>query len=380
MYVPASDQYRMIRDTARGFAEQELLPAVRERDRAASYDSEVMAKLGPMGFMGITVPEELGGAGLDTQSAAVIIEELGRVDASLTLNVCAHNGLGLGHIMLAGSEELKRRVVPDLAQGKAFAAWGLTEPGSGSDAGGMRTTAVRDGDEWIINGSKMFITLGSMAKWCVALAVTDRSQGKRGISAFLIDTSDPGYTAQPIVGKLGMRSSDTSALTFENVRVPHDRLLGKEGEGFIDTLRILDGGRISIGALGVGIARGCVEDSTRYATEREQFGQPIIQFQMLQEMLVDMATETEAARLLVERAAALRDAGQPYTREASMAKLFASEVAMRAAVKAVQVHGGYGYTDEFHVERYMRDAKLLEIGEGSSQVQRMVIARHLMRS
>lgn len=370
----------MIRQTAREFAEQELRPTVRERDRAAKFDHETMAKLGPLGFMGITIPEELGGAGLDARSNAIIIEELGRVDASLALNVAAQNGLGLGQIMIGGSEELKRRVIPELAQGKAYVGWGLTEPGSGSDAGGMRTTGVRDGDSWVLNGSKMFITLATVAKWCVIMAVTDKSAGKRGITAFLVETSTPGYTATPIDGKLGMRSSDTAAIALEDVRVPQACVLGKVGEGFIDTMKILDGGRVSIGALGVGVAQACVDDSLRYAQEREQFGQPLIQFQMIQQMLADMATEVDAARLLVERAAAMKDMGVPYGREASMAKLFASEVAMRAGTTAVQIHGGYGYTDEFHVERYMRDAKLLEIGEGSSQVQRMVIARHLMRS
>ncbi len=379
MYAAALEEHAMIRQTARDFAAQELLPAIRERDRASRFDPALMAKLGPLGFMGIMVPEAYGGAGLDCRSQAIIIEELGRVDASLALNVAAHNGLGLGQIMIGGTEDLKRRVVPELARGEAYVAWALTEPGSGSDAGGLRTTAVRDGDTWVLNGSKMFITLGTVAKWCVVMAVTNRSGGKHGISALLVDTATPGYVASRIDGKLGMRSSDTASIALDDVRVPHDHLLGTEGEGFVDSLRCLDGGRVGIGALAVGVAQGCLEDSLRYAQEREQFGQPIASFQMIQQLLADMATEVEAARLLVERAAALRDADEPCGREAAMAKLFASEIAMRAATNAVQIHGGYGYTDEFHVERYMRDAKLLEIGEGSSQVQRLVIARHLLR-
>ena len=380
MYTPALEEHTMIRRTAREFAEQELRPTIRERDRAARFVAGPMEQAAAMGFLGIMVPESYGGAGLDSRSQSIIIEELGRVDASLALNVAAHNGLGLGQIMIGGSDEMKRRVVPELARGDVYVAWALTEPGSGSDAGGMRTRAVRDGDEWVINGSKMFITLGTVAKWCVVMAVTNPDGGKHGMSAFLVDTATPGYAASPIHGKLGMRSSDTASITFDEVRVPGDHLIGQEGEGFVDSLRCLDGGRVSIAALAVGIAQACLDDSLRYAQEREQFGQPIASFQMIQHLLADMGTEVDAARLLVERAASLRDAGEPFGREAAMAKLFASELAMRASLDAVQIHGGYGYTDEFHVERYLRDAKLLEIGEGSSQVQRLVIARHLLRS
>ncbi|MBI5118940.1 acyl-CoA dehydrogenase family protein [Candidatus Poribacteria bacterium] len=379
-----SEDLRILQQTSRDFALNELAPGAIERDEKREYPTEVMRKLGPLGFMGILVPEQYGGAGLSTLAYCVVMEEIARWDASVALNMVAQNSLCLGHLMVASNEEQKRKFVMPLARGEKFGAWGLTEPGSGSDAAAMRTTARLDGDEWVLNGSKMFITQGNVAETCVILAATGRGEKKNPISAFIVEArkdgeATRGYTTRKIVNKLGMRASDTAEISMEDVRIPRDHLLGAEGQGFTDVLKVLDTGRIGIGALAVGIARGALEDSVKYAKEREQFGKPIGQFQAIQWILADMATQIDGARLLVHRAAFMKDKGETVSREAAEAKLFASETAMRAGVNAIQVLGGYGYTSEFHVERYMRDAKLLEIGEGTSQIQRIVISKHLLR-
>jgi len=308
-----------------------------------------------------------------------MLEEIARWDASLALTVASHTSLASGHIALAGNEEQKKKYLSQLATGEKLGAWCLTEPGSGSDASGMKTTAVKKGDKWILNGSKIFITQGSVGGIYVVLAKTDTNKGTKGISTFIVEREWDGVQPGGKMEKLGMNSSDTTEVYFEDVEVPAENLLGKEGEGFVDTMKVLDGGRIGIGALSVGIARGALEESLKYSRERKQFGSPIGDFQSIENKLADMATEIDAARFLVHRAAWLKDRGEPFTKEVSMAKLFASELAVRAADEAVQIHGGYGYIKEYHVERFMRDAKLMTIGEGTSEVQRMIIARELKK-
>jgi alkylation response protein AidB-like acyl-CoA dehydrogenase len=374
-----SEDLRIMQQTSREFALKELAPGAIERDASCEYPMDIMKKLGPLGFMGMLVPEKYGGAGLGTLGYAVVMEEIARWDGSVALNMAAQNSLCLGHLMVAANEEQKQKYVVPLARGEKLGAWGLTEPGSGSDAAGMITTARLDGDEWVINGSKMFITQGNVADVCIILAVTGGDKRKSSISTFIVETDKEGFTTQKISNKLGMRSSDTASISLEDVRVSRECLLGREGEGFVDTLKVLTNGRVGIGSLAVGIARGALEDSVRYAKEREQFGRPIAQFQAVQWMLADMATQIDAARLLVRRAAMMKDAGEAVIKEAAEAKLFASETATRAGLNAIQILGGYGYTSEFHAERYMRDAKLLEIGEGTSQIQRIVIAKNLLR-
>jgi alkylation response protein AidB-like acyl-CoA dehydrogenase len=306
------------------------------------------------------------------------MEELARVDAGVALSLAAHHGLCSAHILLAGTDEQKRRFLAPLARGEKVGCWGLTEPGSGSDAGGMRTTAVRDGDHWALNGGKTFITNGGLADTAVVMAVTDRGAGKKGISAFVVERGTPGFRSGKKEDKLGVRSSDTSELVFEDCRVPATNLLGREGMGFVDTLKILDKGRVGIAAFSVGIAQAALEASIRYARERKQFGHPIADFQAVQFKVAEMATKTEAARLLTWRAAAMADAGLAHTAESSMAKLFASEASVEIALEAIQIHGGYGYVKDYPVERYLRDAKIGTIGEGTSEVQRLVIARQLL--
>jgi len=379
-----TEDLRILQQTSREFALKELAPGAIERDAKCEFPIEIMKKLGPLGFMGMLVPEKYGGAGLGVLAYSVVMEEIARWDASVALNMAAQNSLCLGHLMVAANEEQKQKYVVPLARGEKLGAWGLTEPGSGSDAAAMRTAARLDGDEWVLNGSKMFITQGTVADTCVIMAATGKGNGKRPISAFAVETHRDGkplqgYSTRKILNKLGMHASDTAEISMEDVRLPRECLLGTEGEGFADVLKVLTNGRIGIGALAIGIARGALEDSIKYAKEREQFGKPIAQFQAIQWLLADMATQVDAARLLVYQAAMMKDKGQTVTREAAEAKLYASETAMRAGVNAVQILGGYGYTSEFHVERYMRDAKLLEIGEGTSQIQRIVIAKHLMR-
>ncbi len=379
-----SEELRILQQTARDFALNELAPGAIERDSACEYPHEIMNKLGRLGFMGMTVPEQYGGAGLGVLAYSIVMEEIARWDASVALNMAAQNSLCLGHLMVAANEEQKQKYVVPLARGEKLGAWGLTEPGSGSDAAAMRTKAHRDGDEWVLNGSKMFITQGNVADIVVIMAITGKSDQHNRISAFVVESRKdgspiPGFSTRKIQNKLGMHASDTAEIALEDVRIPRDCLLGNEGEGFSDTLKILTNGRIGIGALAVGIARGALEDSVKYSKEREQFGKPIAEFQAIQWLLADTATQIDAARLLVNRAALMKDNGLTVTREAAEAKLFASEVATRAALNAIQILGGYGYTSEFHVERYLRDAKLLEIGEGTSQIQRIVIAKNLLR-
>jgi alkylation response protein AidB-like acyl-CoA dehydrogenase len=365
--------------TVREFCEAEVKPKARAWDDAEIFPMETVRRLGELGILGMNVPEEYGGSGLGALGIATVVEEVARYDGSLALTVASHNGLCTGHLRHFGTAEQKRRWLPKLASGEALGAWALTETSSGSDAGSMATRAVKQGDRWILNGTKMWITQGTVAGIYVVLAVTSPEEGKGGISAFLVEPGTPGFKAVPIKGKMGMRSSDTAELVFEDCEIPAEHRLGPEGRGYTDTLRILDRGRISIGALAVGLARGALEESRTYARERRAFGRPIADFQAIRFYLADMRTETDAARLLVQRAAFLADRGRPFTREASMAKVFAAEAAMRACNKAIQIHGGYGYTKEFPVERYLRDAKLCEIGEGTSEVQRMVIARELLR-
>jgi alkylation response protein AidB-like acyl-CoA dehydrogenase len=368
----------MLVQTVRKFCEEHVKPHARAWDKAQQFPREVVSKLGELGLLGILVPEDQGGSGLGYAEYALVVEEIARYDGSLALTVASHNGLGTGHLASFGTKAQKEKFLPRLARGEILGAWGLTEAGSGSDAAGMRTTAVRQGTKWLLNGSKMFITQGTVAGCYVVLAVTDREKSHHGVTAFCLEPGMRGFQTRPIHDKLGMRSSDTAELVFEAVELTDDHIVGQVGSGFVDTMKILDRGRISIAALGVGIIRGALEEAARYSKERQAFGKPIADFQAIQWKLANMATEYEAARLLTLRAASLADRKQPFSKEASMAKLFASEAAMRAATDAVQIHGGYGYTQEFPVERYLRDAKLLEIGEGTSEVQRMVIARHIL--
>jgi len=368
-----------IQRTVRDLCEAEVKPRAREWDEAERFPWEVVRQLGPLGIMGMTVPEELGGAGLGALAVAVVVEELARYDGSLALTVASHNGLGTGHILRFGTDAQRRKYLPPLARGERLAAWGLTEPGSGSDAAAMQTTAVRRGDGWVLNGAKTFITQGTVGDTFVVLARTAPERRQHGITAFILEKGMKGFSQRPIHGKLGMRSSDTAELLLEDVEVPDAQRLGDVDQGFLNTLQILDRGRVTIGALAVGLARGALEESRAYAKERRTFGKPIAEHQAIAFMLADVATELSAARLLVHRAAALCDSGAPFGREASMAKLYASEAAMRATSRAIQIHGGYGYTKDFPVERYYRDAKLCEIGEGTSEVQRMVIARSVLR-
>jgi alkylation response protein AidB-like acyl-CoA dehydrogenase len=377
-FLLTEDQEQLRREI-RDFAAREIAPNVMRWDEASEFPAEVVQKLGHMGLLGVIFPVEYGGAGLGYVDYALAIEELSAVDGSIGIIVAAHNSLCTNHIFLAGSEEQRRRYVPGLASGAKLGAWGLTEPGSGSDAGSARTTAVRKGDRWVLNGNKTFITNGHYADVSVVIAVTDRSQGTHGLSAFVVEKGTPGFRAGKKENKLGLRASDTSELIFEDCEIPAENLLGKEGEGFIDSMRVLDGGRISIAALSLGIARGALEASLRYVKERRQFGKAIAEFQGIQWKLADMATELDAARLLTQRAAVLKDAGHKVTRESSMAKLFASEVAVRICDEAVQLHGGYGFIKDYPAEKFYRDVKLCTIGEGTSEIQRMVIAREILK-
>jgi alkylation response protein AidB-like acyl-CoA dehydrogenase len=373
-----TESQRAVQELARKFAEEEIRPHVMKYDESQEFPFEIIQKASQLGFMGMTWPEELGGAGLTEMEAIIIIEEVAKVDPSVALTIASHNSLCTGHIMKFGSEEQKKKYVPDLASGRKLGAWGLTEPGSGSDSGSMKTTATRDGKDWILNGSKSFITQGSVGSTYVIMAVTDRSKGKHGISAFILEKGMKGFTIGKKENKLGMRCSDTATLIFENVRVPGENLIGEEGQGFKQALAVLDGGRIGIAALSVGIAQGALDASLKYAKQRVQFGKPIAEFQAIQWKLADMATEINAARLLTQRAAWLATKGMNFTLAVSQAKLFASEVAVRATNEAVQIHGGYGFIKEFPVEKLYRDVKLMTIGEGTSEVQKMVIARQLL--
>ncbi len=373
-----SGEQAQLRKTVREFAERELAPHSREWDEKQGFPRDVFSRLGGLGVAGCCWPEEYGGSGLSTLDWAVVMEELARVDAGVALSLAAHHSLCSAHVHLAGSEEQKRRFLPPLARGEKVGCWGLTEPGSGSDAGGMRTTAVRDGRHWVLNGSKNFITNGGIADTAVVMTVTDRAAGKKGISAIVVERGTPGFRSGKKEDKLGVRSSDTSELAFEDCRVPAENLLGREGMGFVDTLKILDKGRVGIAAFSVGIAQAALEASMRSALARRQFGHPIADFQAIQFKVAEMATKTEAARLLTWRAAAMADAERTHTAESAMAKLFASESSVEVALEAIQIHGGYGYLKDYPVERYLRDAKIGTIGEGTSEVQRLVIARQLL--
>jgi alkylation response protein AidB-like acyl-CoA dehydrogenase len=379
MHLELTEEQRLLKQAMREFAVGEIAPGAAERDEHARFPSELIPKLAEQGLLGIMVPEEYGGAGYDALSNAIILEEIARVDAAVALLVGSHNSLCSGHILLAGTEEQKRKYLPPLAQGQKLGAWGLTEPGSGSDAGAMRTRAVLEGDHWVIRGDKQFITQGSTAGTYVIMASTDPNQGTKGISAFIVERETPGLVVGKLEKKLGVRASDTAALHFDDMRVPKENLLGKKHEGFKDVLAVLTAARIGMAALAVGIAQGSLDEALNYAKRRRQFGKPIREYEAIQWMLADMATESEAARLMAWHAATLRDQGQPYLRIASQAKLYSSEVAVRSTSKAIQIHGGYGYLKDSPVERFYRDAKLCEIGEGTSEVQRMVIARELFR-
>lgn len=368
-----------IRDTARRFAAEIIAPSARTWDRENDIPDSVYKQLGELGFMGLLVPTELGGSELGYLGATIVIEEIARHCGGTALMLCAHNGLCCGHILHAASADQKRKYLPKLASGEHIGAWGLTEARCGSDAAAMETTAIADGKHWIINGNKMFITNGGKADVFVIMAVTDPGGQKgRNVSAFIVEAGTKGLHIGPKEDKMGMRASDTVALTFEDMRVPQENLCGELNGGFRDTLWVLERGRIGIGALSVGLARGSLEEALAYAQQRETFGVPIAQHQAIQFLLADMAVHLEAARLLVRRAATLQEAGKPGKIEASIAKLFASEIATKSALDAIQIMGGYGYMKDVPVERYMRDAKLLEIGEGTSQIQRMIIARELL--
>ncbi|MEZ4224143.1 MAG: acyl-CoA dehydrogenase family protein [Polyangiaceae bacterium] len=375
-----SEPHRILRQSVREFCEREVRPHARKWDAEERFPSELVPKLAELGLLGIRIPEEYGGAGMDTLAYAICVEECARVDGSLALTVASHNGLGTGHILAFGNEAQKARYLPRAASGEWLAAWALTEPGSGSDSAALRTTAVRDGDHWVINGSKMFITQGSVGGFCVVLARTNTSvSASRGITAFIVDRGTPGFAASKKLEKYGCRSSDTVELSLENVRVADSQRLGAVDSGFYDTMQILDRGRISIAAMALGLGRGAVNLALGYAKERTAFGKPIADYQAIQWKLADAATSLDAAELLIHRAAWQCDRGEPYSREAAMAKLFTSEAATAACNDALQIFGGYGYTREYDVERFLRDVKICEIGEGTSEIQRLVISKHLLR-
>ncbi len=375
-----TQEQEQLRKAVREFAEAELKPHVMEWDEAQHFPVEVFRKLGDLGVLGAVFPEELGGSGYNYVDYSIIMEELARVDPSIALSAAAHISLCTNHIYTAGSEEQKKKYIPKLASGEWIGCWSLTEPESGSDAGGTRTSAVLDGSVWVINGSKTFTTNAHVAQVCVVMAMTDRAQAAHGISAFIVEDGTPGVKAGKKENKMGMRCSPTGELIFTDCRLPQSQLCGKQGEGFVDSLRILDGGRISIASLGVGIAQGAYEAALAYSKHRKQFGRFISEFQAIQHKLADMATEIEAARLLTQRAAWMKDSGMNVNKESSMAKLYSSEVAVRVTNEAVQIHGGYGFIKDYPVEKFFRDAKLCTIGEGTSEIQRLVIARQLLKS
>lgn len=384
--VPASivmdfrltDEQALLRRTIREFAEREIGPHVMAWDEAEGFPPSLLTKLADLGLTGIQFPESLGGSGMSAVDYCICIEELARVEPGVALSVAAHNGLCSAHIFLFGTEEQKARFLPPLAQGQMLGAWGLTEPTAGSDAAGTRTTATRDGNSWVLNGAKTFTTHGTIGGVMVAMAVTDKARGNRGISAFVVPAGTAGMSPGKKERKLGMRTSDTSEVVFDNCRIPLDQLLGIEGQGFVNAMQVLDAGRIGIAALGVGLAQGAFDAALRYAKERHQFGQPLASFQAIQWKLADMATRIDAGRFMTYRAAYLKDQGERTSRESSMAKLFTSETAVRAAEECVQIHGGYGFVKDYPAEKFFRDVKLLTIGEGTSEIQRLVIARQLL--
>ncbi len=380
MHFGLTDEQEQLRREVRAFAEREVAPHVSEWDEKSEFPHAVVKKLGQMGLMGVIFPEELGGAGLGYVEYVLAVEELSRVDGSVGIIVASHNSLCTNHIMIGGNDAQKKRWIPKLASGEWLGAWGLTEPGSGSDAGGMRTTAVKRDGGWVLNGSKTFITNGTYANCALVLAVTDKEKATHGgISAFLIEKGTPGFRSGKKENKLGLRASDTSELIFENCFLPDDCLVGELGGGFKDAMRTLDGGRISIAALSLGMARGALDAAVKYSKQRKQFGKAISEFQAMQFKMADMATQLDAAWLLTMRAAQMKDQGKAVTREAAMAKLFASEAACRICEEGVQIHGGYGFIKDYPAEKFYRDVKLCTIGEGTSEIQRMVIARELLK-
>ena len=374
-----TDELLEIKRIAREFAEKEIRPYVLEWDEQQIFPRDVLAHLAALGFLGILIPAEYGGAGLGYLEYVSVVEELSRVDGSIGISVAAHNSLCTGHIFSFGTDEQRRRFVVPLAKGEKIGAWSLTEPEAGSDAGGTQTTALRDGDSWILNGQKTFTTHGTYGDICVAMAVTDKDAGHHGISAFIVEKGTPGFSAGKKENKLGLRASDTSTVVFDDCRIPKDNLLGEAGHGFIDALTVLDGGRISIAALALGMAQGAYEAALKYSKQRKQFGQAISDFQAIQFKLADMATEIDAARLLMNRAAWMKDQGMLTTTQSSMAKLYAGEVAVRVANDCVQIYGGYGLIKEYPAEKFYRDVKLCTIGEGTSEIQRLVIAREILK-
>ena len=373
-YTP---EHKMIRNMVKEFADKEIRPMAKEIDEKEIFPKDILKKMGALGLMGMTVPPEYGGSRIDTVSYMIALEEIGKVCGSTGLTMEAHNTLGVGHVYELGSEEQRRKYLPKVLDGVGIAAWALTEPNAGSDAGSLQTSAVPEGDEWVINGSKQFITSGRVAEYIVVMAKTDKTKGVKGISAFIVEKGTDGLIYGGDEDKIGLRGSITSQLHFEDCRIPKENLLGEKGKGFIGAMGILDRGRTAIGALAVGLAQAALDECIDYSKQREQFGKPISKFQAIQWKIANMATEIEAARLLVLRAADMEDRGLPFGKEASMAKLFASETAVKAATEAIQIHGGYGFTKEYPVERYFRDVKLYTIGEGTSEVQRMVIAKKL---
>src|SRR3984957_435534 len=374
-----SEQHQL-RKSIREFCEAEIKPHVMEWDESQHFPVDVFKRLGKLGVLGAVFPEELGGAGYSYVDYSIVMEEIARVDPSIALSVAAHVSLCTNHIYLAGSQDQKERYIPKLASGEWTGCWSLTEPEAGSDAAGTRTQAVLDGDTWVLNGGKTFTTNAHIADVCVAMAVTDRAASSHGISAFILEKGTPGFKVGKKENKLGMRCSPTGEVLFSDCRLPAAQLCGKRGEGFVDSLRILDGGRISIAALSVGLAQGAYEAALKYSKQRKQFSRFISEFQAIQNKLADMATEIDAARLLTQRAAWLKDSGASVNKESSMAKLFASETAVRVTNEAVQIHGGYGFTKDYPVEKFFRDVKLCTIGEGTSEIQKLVIARQLLKS
>ncbi len=375
-----TEEQLAVQKMVREFAQAEIAPHVMEWDEAQVFPRDVLKKLGELGMLGVLVPEAYGGAGLSYIDYINVIDELSRVCGSVGISVAAHNSLCTNHLFMFGSEEQRRRWVTPLAQGKLLGAWGLTEAEAGSDSAGTKTTAVLDGDTWVLNGSKNFITHGSVGDLAVLMAVTDKTAGKRGISAFVIDLHQKGIHSGKKENKLGLRASDTATLVMEDCRIPKENLLGALGEGFIQSMKVLDGGRISIAALALGMAQGAFDCALEYSQQRKQFGKAISEFQSIQNYLADMATEIDAARLLTYRAGWMKDRGMTTTKESSMAKLYAGELSVRVANLAVQIHGGYGFTKDFKAEKFYRDVKLCTIGEGTSEIQRMVIARQLLRA
>jgi alkylation response protein AidB-like acyl-CoA dehydrogenase len=379
MEFELTEEQQQMKMSVREFAEAEIAPHIMEWDEAQHFPIELKPKLAELGLMGVLFPEEYGGAGLGYVEYATAIEELSRVDGSVGISVAAHNSLCSNHIFQYGTEDQKQKYLTPLASGEHLGAWGLTEPGAGSDASGTRTTAVRKNGDWVVNGAKNFITHAIHADTCVAFASSDRSQHSKGITGFIFEKGMPGFSPAKKENKLGLRASETASVVFEDCVVPDENRLGEEGMGFVNAMQILDGGRISIAALAVGIAQGAYESAVRYSGEREQFGKPIREFQAIQFKLADMATQIDAARLLMYRVAWMKDQGKRTTKESSMAKLFASEMSVRVCEEAIQIHGGYGYTKDYPAEKFWRDSKLCTIGEGTSEIQRIIIAREILK-